>query len=260
MDSGLGGLPYGYFFHSRNKNEKLICVGDRANFPYGLKSKEALIGIMDALTERLVPLYDPKMLALVCNTASVTTLDFLREKYPDIPVVGTVPAIKPAVTASKTRRVGVIGTLRTVEDPLIQELAGRYGPDCEIIGIAASDLVEFAQCRYGESTQAERLGAVVPYVEKFRSSGVDSIVLGCTHFLLLRDDFLKAAGKDMGIYDSVEGVSRRVESIMDNDGGELRARPGDEQTPTILVTGEAPLESYWGQLASSFGFILEKDP
>jgi len=258
MDSGLGGLPYGYFFHLNNKNEHLICVADRANFPYGVKSSEAIIGILDSLTEKLISLYNPKLLALVCNTATVTGLDFLRKKYTFLPIVGTVPAIKPAVLESKTRRVGVLASERAIEDPCIRELADYYGPDCEIIGIAAPELIEFAQQRLWAATADERFDAVNHYIKKFRSSGVDSIVLGCTHFLHLADDFRLAAGEDIGIYDSVEGVSRRVESILDGEDGKLRSGFSlSDCVPVLSVTGDAPLEPYWEKYSQSYGFTLE---
>ena len=259
MDSGLGGFPYGNFFHSRNKNERLICIGDRANFPYGTKSRETVIGIMDSLTGKFVSKYDPKLLAIVCNAASISSLDFLRDKYPDLPIVGTVPAIKPAVLASKTRRVGVIATERTIEDPYNRELVSRYGPDCELVGIAATGLVDFAQNRYGLASPAERLDAVRPYVEQFRASGVDSMVLACTHFLLLKDEFQSAAGADIGIFDSMEGVSRRIEYILDKDEGRLRiGKDSGSFTPIAVVTGDKELEPYWEQLSLKFGFALER--
>jgi len=260
IDSGLGSFPYGNFFHSRNRGEKLICIGDRANFPYGIKSREAVIAILDALTGKYVSMYDPKLLALVCNTASVTSLDFLRQKYPALPIVGTVPAIKPAVLTSKTRRIGVIATARTVEDPYNRELVSRYGPGCEIVGIAATELVDFVQLHYGSSTPADRLNVVRPYVERFRAAGADAVVLACTHFLLLEKEFRAAAGEDIRVYDSMEGVSRRIESILDKDGGRLRAGTNSgESAPLVVVTGEDKLEPYWEQLSLRFGFTLEQN-
>lgn len=261
LDSGLGCLPYGRFFHSRNRSEKLVCVADRANFPYGKKSRETLAGLLDSLAAGIVSRYDPKVLAIACNTASVSALDFLRERHPSLPIVGTVPAVKPAAENSKTRRIGVLGTERTVDDPYIMELAGRFGPDCAVLREAAPELVEYAEHCYGTSTQAERLQAVGPYIEKFRRAGADSIVLGCTHYLLLLDDFRLAAGKDMAVYGSVEGVSRRVESIMDEGGGELRAGMGAYPgVPAVLLTGEGEPEPYWRILARRFGFSLGRFP
>jgi glutamate racemase len=109
LDSGIGSLPYAAYFHTRNPWEKLICVGDRANFPYGPKSKETLIDLVLSLAGKLIALYDPKIFAVVCNTASISCLSALRETFP-LPIVGTVPAVKPAVLASKKRRIGVLGT------------------------------------------------------------------------------------------------------------------------------------------------------
>jgi glutamate racemase len=153
--------------------------------------------------------------------------------------------------------VGVLGTERTIEDPYIAELAARYGSGCEIMGIAAPALVEFAERRYALAGPAERLEAVKPWVEKFRKAGADGVVLGCTHFLLMVDEFKAAAAGAMRIYDSVEGVIRRVESFLDAGEGKLRApSEGSGSRPFIAVTGDAPLEPYWMELAGFFGFDL----
>jgi glutamate racemase len=190
---------------------------------------------------------------LACNTASVSALESLRNSFPDLPLVGTVPAVKPAVEASKTRRIGVLGTARTIADPYIAELAARYGPDCALTAIAAPDLVDFVEHRYDAAGTEERLGAVLPYITEFRRAGVDAIVLGCTHFLFLLDSFKAAAG-DMSIHDSVEGVCRRAEALLDQ--GEQWAGPADGGRENILlVTGSLPLEPSWQERAAAFGAV-----
>jgi glutamate racemase len=254
LDSGIGSLPYAGLFHSRNPSEQVICLADRAGFPYGPKTKEELICRLAFLTEGLIALYDPAVLVLACNTATVSALSFLRERFPGLPVVGTVPAVKPAVLASRARRIGVLGTERTVEDPSIASLAGRYGPGCAVLGEAAPVLVEFVEHRYAASSRAERLEAVSPWIEKFRAAGADAVVLGCTHFLLLLDEFREACGKDLGVYHSMEGISRRVESLLGGGGG----RPGAGGRPLLAVTGERPLETYWNEMAALFGFRAER--
>jgi glutamate racemase len=168
--------------------------------------------------------------------------------------VGTVPAVKPAVLASKTRRVGVLGTRRTIADTCIAATASRYGPDCAILGEAAPALVEFVEHRYAAAKEEERLEAVTPWVEKFRAAGADSVVLGCTHFLHLLEEFRKAGGEDIGIYDSIEGVARRVEDLLDKAG--LRRQEEDSPRSVLAVTGDGPLESYWNGMASIFGFEI----
>jgi glutamate racemase len=258
LDSGIGSLPYVRFFRSRNPGERVICLADRAGFPYGPRPKKELRSLLFFLIEKLAAMYDPKLLVLSCNTASVSALGFLRRHFPSLPIVGTVPAVKPAVLASKTRRVGVLGTGGTIADPCIDALAARYGPDCAILGEAVPELVEFVEHRYAAAGAEERLAAVTPWIGKFRTSGVDSVVLGCTHFLHLLEEFHRAGGEDIRIYDSVEGVSRRVETLLDADGGRLRSKEDYSPQPVLAVTGKGPLESYWNGMASLFGFKTER--
>ena len=256
IDSGLGGIPYAHFFYSHNRNEKLIYVADRANFPYGPKPKDLLIELVLSLVKKLISRFDPKILVVACNTASVSALSILRENFIDIPIVGTVPAIKSAVLESRKRVVGVLGTQRTLEDPYIADLAAQYGPDCNIVKEAAPELVDFVEHCWLAADNVERLNAVKPWVEKFRLKGADAMVLACTHFLLLLDEFRSAAGNGLLVFDSVEGVSRRIEFILDEKG--LRSgRENYAEVPAIAVTGEAPPDSHWERLAEHFGFSLD---
>jgi glutamate racemase len=256
LDSGVGGIPYCRHFHLRNSREGIIYLADRANFPYGKRSREDLVHILRSLIERLVPRFDPKIAVVACNTATVSTISVLRSFFPDLPFVGTVPAIKPAVIESKKGRVGVLGTARTIEDPYIAELAAQYGPDCKLHGIAAPELVEFIEYRYTQADEGEKQKLVLSYLDRFRAAGVDAVVLGCTHFLFLLDEFRREAAPDINIYDSVEGISRRIESILDEDGGKLRA--GDSaavRENRFLVTGGTP-DLSWNAWADYLGFSI----
>ncbi|QQO11425.1 glutamate racemase [Breznakiella homolactica] len=254
IDSGIGGLPYCRHFRSRNPAESLVYTADRANFPYGPKDRNVLIELLTELTGRLVDCFAPKLIVLACNTAAVSALEPLRKRFPDIPFVGTVPAVKPAVLQSRTRSVGVLGTNRTIEDPYIAELARQYGPGCRVTGIAAPDLVEFVEHSYAGADPEQRKQAVRPYIEEFARAEVDGIVLGCTHFLFLADEFRASAEPGMTVYDSVEGVSRRAETLLAESN---RAAPQDHVPRNILlVTGPQPLEPAWSGWASSFGLEL----
>jgi glutamate racemase len=251
LDSGIGGLPYGDHFHRRNPGEALVYCADRDYFPYGSKERPALIRRLSWLLTCLCRQYNPKLGVVACNTASVSALEALRDSFPGLPLVGTVPAVKPAAEASRKRHIGVLGTARTIDDPYIAELAARYGPDCALTAIAAPDLVEFVEHRYAAAGAQERQSAALPYINEFRRAGADAIVLGCTHFLFLRDTFKAAAG-DMSIHDSVEGVSRRAETLLDQ--GNLRADPAlGGRKNILLVTGNGPLEPSWQERALAFG-------
>jgi glutamate racemase len=253
LDSGIGGLPYLRHFLSGNPSRPVIYAADRANFPYGPRDRDELGALLTALVARLIEAYYPCLAVLACNTASVSALALLRERFSGIPWVGTVPAVKPAVTESRTRRVGVLGTQRTVEDPYIAELAARYGGDCAISGIAAPELVTFVERGGDRADAGEQRRTVEPYIAGFRRRGVDGIVLGCTHFLLLLDSFIAAAAPDIRIYDSVAGVSRRAEALLPA----VPDAPAASDLPNLLVlTGEAPPEPRWFERAGDFGLTL----
>jgi glutamate racemase len=258
FDSGIGGLPYYQYFCMRNPEETVVYVADRVNFPYGPKSKETLVDLLVYLVSQLVCL-KPKLMVAACNTASVSALPALREAFPAFPFVGTVPAIKPAVIESVSRRVGVLGTDRTIDDPYIAELAAKYGADVVITSIAAPDLVEFTENRGIDVAEVEKQHMVSPYIERFRNAGADAVVLGCTHFLLLLDVFRDAASPDIKIYESIEGVSRRAEAILDE--GNLRATDIDAVTSganknLFLLTGSSPIEQIWRQRALSLNMDI----
>lgn len=266
MDSGVGGIPYCRHFHLRNSGEEIIYLADRVNFPYGKRSREELITILCSLIERIIPRFDPKIMVVACNTATVSTISALRAFFPDLPFVGTVPAVKPAVTESQKGRVGVLGTARTIEDPYIAELAAKYGPHCGLPGsshlhcIAAPELVEFIEYRYVAADDAEKQKMVLSYLDRFRAAGVDAVVLGCTHFLFLLEEFRREAAPDIKIYDSVEGITRRIESILDKDDNRLRAVDSSGTnaaglTNRFLVTGGA-VDSAWQTWADYLGFSL----
>ncbi|MDR2160015.1 MAG: glutamate racemase [Treponema sp.] len=258
LDSGIGGIPYCDHFRRRNPAEAFVYAADRRHFPYGNRDREELTAILEALTGELAAAVDPKLLVLACNTATVSALPELRRRFPRLPFVGTVPAVKPAVLGTKQKKIGVLGTKRTIEDPYIAALAARYGKDCAVEGIAAPELVEFVEFRAGGADRETRLAAVRPYIARFRGAAVDSVVLGCTHFLFLIDEFRAAAFPDIRIYDSMEGISDRIASILDAEGGRLRAPrggPSGEGGGLFVVTEDAGL-SRWRDRALALGARL----
>jgi glutamate racemase len=214
IDSGKGGLPYFDFFRARNPGTNAVYVADTGHFPYGKKTKAELVAILCDLVETLAGRYSPAVIALVCNTASVSALDELRAAFPGTRFVGTVPAVKPAVESSRSGVIGVIGTERTLDDPYIDIIAANAGKSCRIERAAAPELVEFVEYRLETATARERTEMVQPYIRRFRERKADALVLGCTHFLLLKREFVEAGAPDMGIFDSVEGVVKQIERLV----------------------------------------------
>jgi glutamate racemase len=254
LDSGIGGIPYCRHFRLRNPAENIVYLADRARFPYGKRSREELAAILRALVERALSLVNPKIIVLACNTATVSAIAPLRDWFPDLPFVGTVPAIKPAVSGGRRGKVGVLGTERTLADPCIADLAAKYGPDCEITGIAAPELVEFVEYRCADAGREEKTGVVLSYLERFRAAGAGALVLGCTHFLHLLEEFRREAAPDITVYDSVDGISRRIESILDGQGGKLRNTGGTGEGRFLVTGGTA--DPSWQRWAGGLGFSL----
>ena len=263
LDSGIGGLPYCQQFMLRNPDARVIYAADCANFPYGTKSKDTLEKILDALVRKLDALFRPCLVVLACNTASVSALALLRGRFPGIRWVGTVPAVKPAVNASRKRHIGVLGTARTIADPYTEGLLRRYGPDCKLTGIAAPDLVDFVEGGGDGAGLDEQIRQVEPYIAEFRGAGADAVVLGCTHFVFLRGAFESLSGAEnpgdaVRIFDSVEGVVSRAESLpekCDIRPASGEGPPGAERRNLLVLTGEGPRDR-WLKRAASAGLSL----
>ena len=252
LDSGIGGIPYCRHFHQRNPGESIVYLADRLHFPYGKRDKDELSAIIIDLMGGVIKTIDPKITALACNTATLAALSSLRERFPALYFVGTVPAVKPASLASKTGKIGVLGTELTVKEAYIRELAAQYGGS-EITGIAAPELVEFVEERLDSASPDEKREMARRYLDRFRAAGVDALVLGCTHFLFLEDDFKREAAPDITVFESLEGISRRIESLLGDTSPEETAPCAENR---LLLTGAAAPEPLWTAWAERLGFSL----
>ena len=258
LDSGVGGVPYCRHFNRRNPAETIYYFADRRNFPYGTRERTELVDILTALIKKIINTINPKIVVLACNTATVSALAELRQCFPDIPFVGTVPAVKPAILASKTGKVGVLGTARTIEDPYIHSLAAacEAGIACEIYGIAAPELVTFVEQHFLTADENEKNNIAGEYIGRFRAAGADTLVLGCTHFLFLLEEFRKEAAPDITIFDSLDGIIHRIESLLDENNSALRRENSVPPQNQILLTGTEPPDYSWQNLAEQMGFSL----
>jgi glutamate racemase len=215
VDSGLGGLPYLRWLQSHAPDEDLVYLADNAHFPYGERTTAELNEALTEITEQLIRKIDPKLMVIACNTASVTSLSVLRKRFP-IPFVGVVPAVKPAAANSNRRRIGVLATNRTITDEYLENLIQDFASDCEVLRYSSPDIVDFVENRLINSTPAERSEAVQNAMDFFLDLNIDSLVLGCTHFIHLEKEIASALGAGVDIIDSREGVGRQVLRILDS--------------------------------------------
>lgn len=233
LDSGTGGIPYLLHLEKKCPGAECVYLADTRNFPYGEKSSGEIIRSSVAAAGILVDRFSPAAVIVACNTISVTALDDIRRAFPEVRIVGTVPAIKLAADVSVNRRIGLLATNATVGNPYNMRLKDEFAPDCELVPRGDSELVSFVEHRAFTASEAECEQAVRPAVEFFRSRGCDTIILGCTHFLNLADTIRRVAGEGIRVVDSRDGVVRRALSVHPCVRDGILSR----RNPRLFVTG-----------------------
>jgi len=210
FDSGVGGLSVLGPTRALLPNAPIVYAADSAGFPYGKRSEVEIASRVPALLGRLVERFHPRLAVIACNTASTIALEHVRSAL-DVPVVGTVPAIKPAAEISKSRVIGVLGTEATVRQPYVDELGARFAADCTLIRHGSPELVELAEAKLrGDEVGADAVrAATAPLFAATGGDRIDTVVLACTHFPLLADD-LRAAFPAVVFVDGAAGIARRI--------------------------------------------------
>ena len=210
FDSGVGGLSVLAPTRALLPAAPIVYAADNAGFPYGTKSDAELSSRVPALLGRLVERFQPRLAVIACNTASTIALDHARSAL-DLPIVGTVPAIKPAAKISKTRVIGVLGTEATVRQPYVDDLASRFAADCIIVRHGSPELVELAEAKLaGGRVSVDAVStAVQPMFDAPDGTRIDTVVLACTHFPLL-DDELRAGFPRVSYVHGGPGIARRI--------------------------------------------------
>ena len=212
----MGGLPVLAPTRALLPRAPLVYAADSAGFPYGTRSEAEIAARVPALLGRLAERYRPRLIVIACNTASTIALAHVRAAL-DIPIVGTVPAIKPAAALSVTRVIGVLGTQATVRQPYVDDLAARFAADCTVIRHGSADLVQLAEAKLrSEPLDPARFRAVLDGL--FGQPGgerIDVIVNACTHFPLVEQELADAAPHAVRFVDGGPGIARRIAHLTD---------------------------------------------
>lgn len=213
---------------------EIVYVADRANFPYGERTGAQLTDLLLRLMSRIYELIAPDLAVLACNTASVTALQTLRARF-SLPIVGVVPAVKPAATASRSKRIGVLSTSATARASYLDNLIRTHANGCAVELFPAASLVDWVENEMPFALESDRAGcclqreAVDEVAKMIGASDVDQIVLGCTHFLHLKRTLLDSLHDSVNIVDSADGVARQIEriatSLMAQRAGARRGDP-----------------------------------
>ena len=178
FDSGIGGLSVLGPTRALLPAAPIVYVADNGAYPYGTKSEVELAARIPALLGRLVERFHPRLAVIACNTASTIALDHVRAAL-DLPVVGTVPAIKPAAEISKSRVIGVLGTEATVRQPYVDNLAADFAADCTVLRYGSAALVDLAEAKLaGDPVTAEAIrNAARPLFDLQGGDRIDTVVL-----------------------------------------------------------------------------------
>lgn len=211
FDSGVGGLSILAPARALMPNMPVVYAADNAGYPYGTKTDAEIAARVPALLGRLVERYRPRIAVIACNTAATVALAHVRAAL-DIPVVGTVPAIKPAALASKSRVIGVLGTDATVRQPYVDRLAAEHGADCTVLRHGSAALVAYAEARLrgAPADPAIPADALAGLTDQPGGDRMDMVVLACTHFPLVLDELAAAAPHPMTFLDGGAGIARRI--------------------------------------------------
>ena len=252
IDSGIGGLHYLYSTKKLLPHERMVYVADTAHFPYGKKSHDEIRRIVSETVGKLIAAEDPKVIVVACNTASVAALDFLRERY-SVPFIGVVPAVKPAAEKSKGRKIGVLATSRTVEDNYTAALIDTFASDCIVTRNQGSGLVDFVENCFLTADEQDIKKQVTAAVNAFDHGGIDTLVLGCTHFTFLEPYFREILGPEIIVIDSRDGVSNRVVSVLREN-----ALFGENRLQDLFYCTSPDLQGKYKMIAKSLTFHLSE--
>jgi len=234
FDSGLGGLTVVSELMKHLNGVSLYYVADTKNAPYGEKSPKEILAYSLKITQYLLEKYEIKALVLACNTATAYAIEHLRTLYPNLIIIGTEPALKPAIAQSKSGEIGILATPATLEGKKYQTLAKALCQenDVHIYEQACVGLVE--QIEKGEIHTEKTKKLLEVWLKPFREKNVDTIVLGCTHYPLIAPLIYELMSKELTLLHTAKAISNHLLSCLNAKGYERRGT----FHLTIEATGE----------------------
>jgi glutamate racemase len=239
FDSGVGGLTVLDELRKVLPQAPVVYAADTAGLPYGNKSEAQIAarvaGLLGRLTERL----QPRLVCIACNTASTIALGMVRDVL-EVPIVGTVPAIKPAAAMTRSGVIGLLGTEATIRQSYVDRLEAEFAQGKLLLRYGAPGLVEAAEAKLrGEAVDPELINAAVNGLRAMPGGDrIDTVVLACTHFPLLTDELATAFGAGVRFVHGAGGIARQVARLL--DGQEFaRVVPDYALTTSPVLSSEA---------------------
>lgn len=241
FDSGVGGLTVYDGLRKVLPDAPVIYAADLAGLPYGTKTEAQIAARVAGLLGRMAERFRPRLVCIACNTASTIALGMVRDVL-EVPVVGTVPAIKPAAALTQTGTIGLVGTGATIRQAYVDDLEARFAQGKRLLRVAAPGLVEAAEAKLrGRGVDPALIADV--HAELTAMPGgeaIDTLVLACTHFPLLSEELAAAFGPEVRQVDGAEGIARRIAHLLEGQGFE--AHGPNRFIVTGPIAGAAGLE------------------
>jgi glutamate racemase len=239
FDSGLGGLTVLREIVRSRPDAHYVYVADDAFFPYGHHGEDEIVARVVPLVGELIAAHTPDLVVIACNTASTIVMSHLRDAY-RVPFVGTVPAIKPACAASKTKRVSVLGTRGTVKREYTRKLISDFAQGCEVTLVGSGELASLAEAALsGQAVRDEDIAAELAPCFVGHSADdparTDTVVLACTHYPLLLERLTRLAPWPVDWIDPAPAIARRVADLLGPANGS-----GDAAGAEMIFTSNRP--------------------
>ena len=248
FDSGIGGLSIYCALKQLMPEVPCIYYADHIHFPYGEKTVTQIVSYTTQISRFLIS-QGSQLIVVACNTATITSIQRLRKSF-RIPFVGTVPAIKPACLQSKSKKVAVLLTRTAARGNVFHDLLSSWAQEVEVKSIRSPELVEISEKQLQHTPEA--LAYLRSVLDPLRDEGVDSLVLGSTHFIFLKQWIMEVYSNQFQIFDPAEGVARQTKHIIEQGG--LKFEGGND---VFYTSGDA--KEYMTKISKILGEHFSSD-
>lgn len=211
FDSGIGGLTVLHEIHKRCPAVSTLYFADQSHIPYGLKSEAGIQRFSDRICRFLLD-RGAAVIVVACNTATAAAINWLRERYPQVPFVGMEPAIKPAVAQTKSGKIGVLATASTFKSQRYAQLMDRYASQVELFENSCVGLVE--QIESGDLAGDHTEALLRSFIEPMQIQGIDTLILGCTHYPLVLPIIQQIAGDGVRVINPAPAVAQQTQRLL----------------------------------------------
>ena len=234
LDSGVGGLTILRAIREQMPGQPVVYLADQAHVPYGIRQLEEVRGFTKEITQILIN-QGAKLIVVACNTASVASLGYLRKEFPETPFVGMEPAVKPAAEQTKTGVVGVLATYATFQTDVYNSVVERFAKNVTLLQNHCPGLV--GQIEKGDLSGLETRRILESALRPMVAQGIDTVVLGCTHYPFVIPLIQEIVGPNVRVIDPAPAIARQTQRLLTEHGWLADGRISSEIR--LITTGNA---------------------